>query len=38
MRVIDQKYADAQAAAAAQLAKWGVDATAPIPAPTVAGE
>ena len=36
MRVIDQQYADAQAAVDAQLAKWGVaDATAPDSLPVV---
>ena len=35
MRVVDQEYADAQAAVQAQLAKWGdADATLPVPAPT----
>ena len=33
-RVIDQQYADAQAAVHAQLAKWG-DPSATLPAPTV---
>jgi uncharacterized membrane protein len=37
MRVIDQQYADAQAAVEAQLAKWGAtDATAPVAVPTIA--
>ncbi len=31
MRVIDQQFADADAEVKAQLAKWGVDATAPMP-------
>ena len=39
MRVIDQQYADAQAAVEAQLAKWGAtDATAPVAVPTIAAE
>jgi hypothetical protein len=36
MRVIDQQFADAEAEVKAQLAKWGADANAPIPVPTVA--
>ena len=36
MRVIDQQYADAQAAVQAQLAKWGnPSATLPAPTPTI---
>jgi uncharacterized membrane protein len=35
MRVIDQQFADAEAAVQAQLAKWGVEGNAPIPVPTV---